>query len=155
MLDANLRPTQRMAVIGAINPQSSAAEVDSGWLPATAFKNYLAILQVGALGANATVDANVMQAQDNAGTGAKAIVPAGGNGGTKSVVQLTAAGNNGNGQCLINLQRDELDFANGFLFIRFQITPAVAASLISGIVLGMDNDYDPPAQAASVEQTIQ
>jgi hypothetical protein len=43
---------------------------------------------------------------------------------------------------LINLKQEDLDFSNGFNFFRLTITPATAASLIDGVVLGLDPRYD-------------
>lgn len=147
MMDVNLKPSQRMAVVGAVNPQSASTAQDTGWFPIAAYANYLGILQVGALGSSATVDCKFQQAQDSSGTGAKDVTG-------KAVTQLTKAGSNDNGQCLINVKCDDFDFVNGFGYAKMIITPGTAASLIAGLVLGMDNNYDPPTQATSVEQTV-
>ncbi len=147
MLDRNLHPTQRLALLAAVNPQSASTAQVSGWIDASKFDNFLALVAVGALGSGATVDAKIQQAQDSSGTAAKDVAG-------KAVTQLTKTGSNDNGQCLINLKQDELDFANGYGFIQLSVTPGVAASLIFAALFGFDARYEPPSQAASVEQTI-
>jgi hypothetical protein len=84
---SSLKPSQRMAVIGAVNPQSATTVQVTGWLSAKNFLNFLAIINVGALGASATVDAKVQQATDGSGTGAKDITG-------KAITQLTKASTN-------------------------------------------------------------
>jgi len=46
----------------------------------------------------------------------------------------------------INLRPEELDIANGFLWFRLSITPATAASLLVGQVLGVDPKQRPVSQ---------
>jgi hypothetical protein len=129
-----LKPSQRVALVGAIDPQSANAVKTSGWIDATKFFNYLAIVSVGALGASATVDAKLEQATASDGTGAKDVTG-------RAITQLTKAGTDDSKQAEINLKQEDLDFANGFKFFRLSITPATAASLISGTVLGLDPRY--------------
>ncbi|HET6969970.1 MAG TPA: hypothetical protein VFH92_02495 [Phenylobacterium sp.] len=130
----NLSPSQRAGIVGVIDPQSASTAKSTGWIDATTFHSYLATLQVGALGASATVDAKLQQATDNTGTGVKDVTG-------KSITQLTKAGTDDNKQVEINLRQEELDFNNGFKFFRLTITPATAASLISAIVQGFDTRY--------------
>lgn len=129
-----LKSSQRVGVVGVINPQSSAAVQASGWIDATAFHNFLAVIKVGALGAAATVDAKIRQATSNAGAGAKDVA------GT-SITQLTKVNTDDNKQVLINLKQEDLDFNNGFKFFQLSVTPATAACLIDGTVFGFDPRY--------------
>ncbi|CAL77407.1 hypothetical protein BRADO3630 [Bradyrhizobium sp. ORS 278] len=126
-----LLPSQRVAIVGAIPPQSAAAVQTSGWIDATTFHNYLSMVQLGAIGAAATVDAKLQQATDNTGTGAKDVTG-------KAIVQFTKANTDDNKQAVINLKQEDLDFNNGFKWFRLSITPAVAATLIAGTVFGVD-----------------
>lgn len=144
-----LNPSQRVALVGAIDPQSANAVKTSAWIDATKFFNYLAIVSVGALGASATVDAKLEQATASDGTGAK-DVPA------HAITQLTKAGNKDSKQVEINLKQEDLDFDRGFKFFRLSVTPAVAASLISGTVLGLDPRYGvaSDSDAASVDEIV-
>lgn len=134
MTDVNLKPSQRVSIVGAVDPQSSSTAKSSGWIDASNFHNYMAVIAIGAFGASGTVDAKLEQATDNSGTGAKDVTG-------KSITQLTDAGSDDNKQVLINLKQEELDFANDFQFFRLTITPATAATLIYGEVLGFDPRY--------------
>lgn len=144
-----LKPSQRVALVGAIDPQSANAVKTSGWIDATKFFNYLAIVSVGALGASATVDAKLEQATASDGTGAKDVTG-------RAITQLTKAGTDDSKQAEINLKQEDLDFANGFKFFRLSITPATAASLISGTVLGLDPRYGvaSDSDAATVDEIV-
>lgn len=130
-----LKPSQRVSVVDVINPQSATAVQTSGWIDATKFHNYMAVLLVGAIGASATVDAKIEQATSNAGAGAKDVAG-------RAITQLTKAGTDDNKQVLINLKQEDLDFNGGFKFFRVSMTPATAACLISAAVLGFDPRYD-------------
>ena len=145
----SLKPTQRAAIVGVINPQSATTVQSTGWVDASKFQNYLATVGVGAISASGTVDAKLQQATDSSGTGAKDITG-------KAITQLTQAGTNSNSQAQINLRQDELDIANGFCFVRLGITPAAAAALIYGQIEGVDPRYGPAdlAAATSVVQIV-
>ncbi len=133
-MDTSLKPSQRAAIVGVVNPQSASSVQTSGWIDATKFHKFMALILAGALGASATVDAKLEQATASDGTGAKDVTG-------KSITQLTKAGTDDNKQVVINLKQEDLDFANGFKFFRLSITPATAACLISGVVLGLDPRY--------------
>ena len=145
----SLKPTQRAAILGVINPQSATVAQSSGWVDASLFQNYLATILVGAISATGTVDAKLQQATDSGGTGAKDITG-------KSITQLTQAGANSNSQAQINLRQDELDIANNFNFVKLVITPATAAAIIAGEIEGFDPRYGPAdkAAAATVVQIV-
>lgn len=149
MSDINLKPSQRVSVVGKINPQSASSVQATGWLDATAFHNFMALISVGALGASATVDAKIQQATDNTGTSAKDVSG-------KSITQLTKAGSDDNKQVLINLKQEDLDIGNGFKFFQLSITPATAACLIGGTVLGFDPRYGAATDndASSVDEVV-
>ena len=144
-----LKPSQRVALVGAIDPQSANAAKTSGWIDATKYLNYMATISVGALGASATVDAKLEQATDGSGAGAKDVTG-------RSITQLTKAGADDNKQVEINLKQEDLDFNNGFKFFRLSVTPAVAASLIAGFVQGFDPRYGvaSDSDAASVDEIV-
>lgn len=148
-MDTNLKPSQRAAIVGAIDPQSASTAKSTGWIHAVDFFAFLALISVGALGTSATVDAKLEQATDNAGAGAKDVTG-------RSITQLTKAGTDDNKQVEINLKQTDLDFANGFEFFRLTITPAVAASLIGGVVLGFDPRYGAASDtdAATVDEIV-
>ncbi|MHB8283912.1 MAG: hypothetical protein ACYDD1_04475 [Caulobacteraceae bacterium] len=146
----SLKPSQRVAVAAAIDPQSANAVVYSPWVSAANFHKVMAVVQAGALGAAATVDAKFQQAQDGAGTGVKDVT-------TTVMTTLTKTGtDNSSTQSMINCKMSELDINNGFCFVRLAVTPAVAASLIAALVLGVDQHqgFASDSNAASVLQVM-
>jgi len=143
----NIKPSDKIAVGAVLDPVSqAAATVTTGWVSMQVAENLLAILQVGAFGASATVDAKLQQASDSTGTGAKDITG-------KAITQMVAAGGN-NKQIMINVRSEELDVTNAFCFVRLSVTVGTAATLISALLLQLDGRYQPIAQPASVTQTI-
>ncbi len=146
----NLKPSQRVAVLGKLDPVSqSAATVTTGWISAVNFFKFLALLEVGALGASATVDAKLQQATDGSGTGAKDIA------GT-TITQLTKAGSDDNKIVQINLDQNQLDVANNFTHFRLSVTVGTAACLIAAQVLGFDPRYAPASDydIAAVDENV-
>jgi hypothetical protein len=130
----SVKPSQRVGIVGVISPVSQGAgSVSSGWIDATTFHNYMALLKTGVLGAAATVDAKIQQATDNAGAGAKDVAG-------KAITQLVKATNDNN-QVTIDLKQEDLDFNNGFKFFRLTVTVGTAASLVDATVLGFDPRY--------------
>ncbi|MDA8258302.1 MAG: hypothetical protein M0Z99_22185 [Betaproteobacteria bacterium] len=133
----NQKLSETLAVLATINPSSQAAGTAySGWISMAEFDRILALVQVGVFGASATVDANIQQAQDAAGTGAKAI------GTGKAIAQMLAAGGN-NVQALIDVRSTELDVANGFGFVQLEILVGTAATETAGVILGGDARFAP------------
>lgn len=151
MPDINLKPSHRVGVVGAINPQSATTVQTSAWIDATTFHNYLALIALGAITATGLVNAKLQQATDNAGTGAKDVTG-------KAIAQMSAAAPNSNQQALINLKQEDLDIANGFKFFQLSITPSVAAALIEATIVGLDPRYgfgsDAANAAASQQQVV-
>ena len=144
---ASLKPSQRIALAGVINPQSATTVQTTGWVDASQYENLLAVINVGTISSTGTVDAKLQQASDSSGTGAKNITGA-------AITQLTQAGGSSNKQALINLKADQLDANNGFTFVQLSITPATAAALIAGELWGHDPKLTPSAQPAAVVQTV-
>ena len=145
----NCKIAEALAVLGAINPSSQAAgSLTTGWISLANAERIQGLIQVGTFGASATVDANIQQAQDGTGTGAKAITG-------KSITQLVAAGGN-NVQATIDLRAEELDAANGFGFVELTITVGTAATETAGLLLASGTRFQPASQfnAASVVQQV-
>jgi hypothetical protein len=146
----NAKASERVAVLDVIDPVSQAAgTVTTGWLSVGQFEHVLAMLQVGALGASATVDAKLQQAQKSDGTGSKDVAG-------KAITQLTKAGADDNKQVLIDLAAEDLDVEGGFSYVRLSVTVAVAACLVSASVLGFDARYFPAytSNANSVDEIV-
>jgi hypothetical protein len=137
----NALPTEQIAPLASIDPVSTAVTVVSGWVSVKNFHSYLALIDVGAFGAGATVDAKLQQAQDNAGTGAKNLTN-GTTGTIKQITQLVAAGGP-NRMALICARISDLDQVNNFNFIQLSITVGVAASLVAGYLFGTVPRFEP------------
>lgn len=127
-----LRPSDRAAVVGVIDPDAYTANTyTTGWIAMADFERIMAIVMAGDLGTSATVDAKIEQATDGSGTGAKDVSG-------KAITQLTQAGTDSNKQAIINMRAEELDVANGFTHVRLSMTVATATSDAGAIVLGFD-----------------
>lgn len=137
-MNGNILPSQRAAVVGVIDPDANVAgAVSTVWINMADFHNLMAIIKAGDLGALATLDAKLEQAQDAAGTGVKDIVG-------KAITQLTQAGvNDSNNQAIINLRDDELDINGAFTHARLTMTVGTATSDTDGTVLGLLPRYGP------------
>lgn len=150
MFPMNVKASEQVALLAAINPASQAAgSATSGWVLASEFQKFLALVQVGVFGASATVDANIQQATSSGGAGAKAI------GSGRAITQLLAAGGN-NVQAEINLDAQELDVNNGFEYVQLTITVGTAATVIAGAVFGFNPRLAPSSDFnnASVVQIV-
>jgi len=146
----NILPSDRLAIVAAINPVSQAAgAVSTGWISMQNWRSVMAIVQAGVLGAAATLDAKLEQATSAAGAGAKDIAG-------KAVTQLTQAGTDSNKQAIINLRQVELDFAGGYSHVRLTLTVGTQASLVSAVLLGLDARYNPASDsdAATVDEIV-
>lgn len=146
----NNRPSERAAVVGVIDPDANAAgTVTTGWVDASKFNKFLAIVMAGDLGSSATIDAKIEQASDSSGTGAKDLAG-------KSITQLTKAGTDDNKQALINFNTSDLDINNGFTHVRLSFTTGTATSDGGAVLLGFDPRYGPASDhdAASVDEII-
>lgn len=144
----NVRPSDRAVLVAKLDPVSqAAATVTTGWVSMATFARILAVLQVGVLGASATVDAKMQQATDSGGTGVKDITG-------RAITQLTKAGTDDNKQVLINVKDTDLDVANAFTHVRLSVTVATAASLISAALFGFDARYAPADDATTVDEVI-
>lgn len=149
-MNSNLLPSQRAAVVGVIDPDANAAgAVSTAWIDMKNWGAIQAIVMAGVLGASATLDAKLEQAQDNAGTGAKDITG-------KAITQLTKAGGDDDKQAIINCFADELDVTNQFTHVRLTMTVAAATSDSGAVVLGHDPRYGPASNndLASVVEIV-
>lgn len=150
MGNPNLLPTDKTAVVAAIDPDAYAAgTVTTGWIAMSAWDSIMAIVMAGDLGASATLDAKIEQATDGSGTGAKDVTG-------KAITQLTQAGTDSNKQAIINLYADELDIANSFTHARLSMTVATATSDAGAVVLGLVPRYGPASDsdASTVDEIV-
>lgn len=148
-MDANVKFYEQVAILATLNPASVAAStVVTSWVPVANHHILAALLQTGVLGASATVDAKLRQAQDSSGTGAKDITG-------KSVTQLVKASNDNN-QVTIECRSDDLDQANAFTHVALSVTVGTAASLISAALMSLNPRFRPASalNQAGVVQTV-
>lgn len=132
---SNLNPSARTSVVGVIDPDAYAAGTyTTGWIDMQDWFSLLAIISVGDFVATGVLNAKFQQASDGSGTGAKDITGA-------AVTALTQAGTDDNKQALINLNTGDLDFNNGFRFVRLSATLTVAGADLSALVIGLDRRY--------------
>lgn len=142
------KATERIAVLGAVNPQSGAAGTyDTPGVDMKLFDRALFTILAGALGASATVDAKLQGSADNSTfadiTG-------------KTITQMTKAGTDDNKQAQIEISSSELLKAGAtYRYVRCRVTTAVAASLIAVLAQGFDCAYHPASlqNAATVKST--
>ena len=142
----NLKLSDRTAILGTIDPASTAAgTVLTAWVPVAKFHSFAAILLTGALGASATVDAKLRQATDSSGTGAKDITG-------KSITQLVKASHD-NKQAVIECKADDLDTAGGFTHVALSVTVGTAASLLAAVLLGHNARFQPASDFDDADVT--
>lgn len=142
--------SEMAAIGGVIDPDVTVAStVVSGWMSMAAFEMAMAIIMAGTMGAGATIDAKLEQAQDSSGTGAKDVTGS-------DITQLTQAGTDSDKQVIINCRAEKLDVANEFDHVRLSITVATATSDISGILLGMNAALEPASDndASTVDEIV-
>lgn len=145
----NKLASETIALVGTIDPVSQGAgSVSTGWVDMALFDQILAAVTSGVLGAAATLDAKLEQAQDSGGTGAKDITG-------KAITQFVKASND-NDQAIINCRAEELDVAGGFSFVRLTLTVGAAASLVHGAIWGVGPRYGPASDSdlASVQEIV-
>jgi len=97
-------------------------------------------INVGEMQTGATLDAGLQQAQDNVGTGVKAIA-------AKTITQLTQAGGDSDSIVCIELQTEELDVDGGFDFIRYYLTVGVDAVECAATLFGCESRFMPVSVA--------
>ena len=143
----NAKGSELLSILATIDPVSQGAgSVTSGWVNVANFHSFLAVVQTGVMGASATLDAKIQQAQDNSGTGVKDVTG-------KAITQIVKATGD-NKQAFINLRPEDVDNINGFGFVRVSLTVGVAASIVSGQLIGLNPRYataDAYNQAAVVQ----
>lgn len=145
-----LRASDEFAPLACIDPDAYAAgAVTTGWISASLFHRFMAVIMAGDLGTSATLDAKIEQASDSSGTGAKDLTGA-------AITQLTEAGGDSNKQAIINFRADELDLAGGFSHVRLSMTVATATSDAAAMLFGTTARYEPASQndAASVAEIV-
>lgn len=148
-MGVNLRPSDRAAVVGVIDPDAQGTgTVTTGWVSIAQFGSLMAVIMAGTLGTSATLDAKLEQATSSAGAGAKDVTG-------KAITQLVKASNDDD-QAVINCGQQDLDVDNGFAFVRLSMTVGTATSDVAGLLLGLDPAYGPASDndAATVQEIV-
>lgn len=146
----NIKPSDRAAIVGVIDPDAYAAStVTTGWVDVSGWQQLMAIVAVGDMVATSTVDAKIEQATSAAGAGAKDVSGL-------AITQLTQAGSDDNKQAIINVKQTDLDFNNDFQFVRLSVTIGTAGSDLAGLLLGFDPRYNTAADndASTVDEIV-
>lgn len=145
----SIKFSDRNGILAVVDPASVAAgTVLTAWVPVAKWHVIAALLVTGVLGASATVDAKLRQAQDASGTGAKDIAG-------KSITQIVKATGDSK-QAVIECKADDLDTAGGFTHVALSVTVGTAASLLTAVLIGANARYLPASDfdAASVVQVV-
>ena len=133
-MNSNVPMTTRNPLVVAIAPSNQAAGAQStGWISVADYFNFMALVNVGALGASGTVDAKIEQAQDSSSTGAKDVAG-------KAITQIVAS----NKTAAIDINQNDIDVTNGFTHIRLTITVGTAACDTAATVIGAYARYEKP-----------
>ena len=122
--------------LSPIRPASrNHVEANTGWQSMRDYHKAAFIVDVGAIGAAGTVDAQIKQATDTLGTGVKAITGK----------AITALGDtDDNSTCVIELDASELDVDNGFDCILGSISHGGhVAILSSGLLIRYQPRFKP------------
>ena len=124
----------------------AAAAYPTGYVSMANHQRAGYILLTGVMTQGSTVDLQLWQATDAAGTGAKVIVG-------KAITQLTQAGGDGGDACIIELRTEELDVDGGFSFVAGILTVAGAATLCALLPLFGCSNF-PPVPVANWTEVI-
>jgi hypothetical protein len=129
----NLLASEQVSILDLIGPVIINGATSTGaWID---MKNNDKVLVLIAAGINTTsVDAKIEQATDGSGTGVKDVTG-------KAITQLTAADE----QVEINVDKQDLDIANDFNYIRISVT-TVAAATVYAQMQGFCSNIQPASQ---------
>lgn len=142
------KPSERAAIVATIDPASLTANTYvSDWVDASKFDNLMAVILLGAITANGTFNAKLVQSAASDGANPADITG-------KAVTELTKAGSDDNKQVIINLRGDEL--AEGYRYVALSVTTATAATIAGAAILGFNPNYGPASDydLASVDEIV-
>lgn len=141
-MHANSKISEGIALLGSVDPVSTGpGTVTTGWVLVANFQSFVAIVSTGILGASATVDAKIQQAQDGLGTNAKDVTG-------KALTQIVKASGDAK-QALIDFRALDLDTNNGFGYVRISLTVGTAASLVAAYLFGGNARFEPVKDATA------
>lgn len=131
-----LLASDRVALLATIDPDAlTATAFSSDWVDIQDYNSLMAVVYLGTLGVNATVNAKLEQDDVGDASNTKDITG-------KAITELTQAGTDASdNQAIINVREDELDVAGGFRYVRLTITIGVATSDGGGAIYGINPTY--------------
>lgn len=146
-MNTNVKVQEQIAVLATLDPAAVAAgTVVTGFVPVSGFNSFLALIQTGALGTAATVDAKLRQAKDSSGGSAKDITG-------KAITQIVKATGD-NVQAMIECRDTDLDSTNGFNYVALSVTVGTATSTLGAALIG-GNAKQLPASASNQAAVVQ
>lgn len=152
-MNSNQKLGEQIAILASVDASSQAVgTVTSTWVPVALFNRFAALLDIGSSGAAGTTALAVLQAQDNAGTGSKALTNT-----ITGVAVATSAPIAGNSkQAIVDFLPDWVDSNNGYGYVAVTVTVAVNAVLTSALLVGHAPRYGSAAafNQAGVAQVI-
>ncbi len=146
----NKTPSERVAVVGAIDPDVHTADTYyTGYIPMKNFRRFMAVVMAGTLGTNATVNAKLIAYTSAAGAGALDVPGA-------AITQLTEAGTDSDKQAVINFDTSILAGSTLYTHFRLSLTLGTATSDLGAIVFGLDPLYAPASDndATTVDEIV-
>lgn len=149
MTAPNSLPSERVAVVGVIDPDAYTANTYvTAFAPVAKFRRFQAIIMAGTLGTNATVNAKLRRATDASGTSAEDITGA-------AITELTEAGTDSDKQVIINYDTQGEE-GNAKDFIGLSVTIGTATSDLGAILLGFDPFHQPASDddLSSVDEIV-
>lgn len=149
MSNANVNPSDDVALLDAIDPDAYAAGTETtAWISIKEVYRVMATIFCGTIVATGLVDAKLQQALDSSGTGVKDITG-------KAITQVLAA-TGSDEQYIINLLAEELDIDNDFNHVRLSVTMTTAGADLSAVLQGLTMRHGPATKqnAATVTEII-
>ena len=125
-----------MELVAVIHSDNHLGRYYTDWIDMMNRHKLFAIMTVGDMGQAATVDLELQEAIDAAGTGAQAIA-------AKAITQLTQAGGDGDDAVCIDLRAEEMTAANRYRFVRARLDVLQAATH-AALFLFVTYDSYPP-----------
>ncbi len=130
MNPATMKAYEGWAVVGTVDPDALTATAHlSDAIDMSKYDEILAVVLVGDLGTNATVDAKLTQATTSGGT-YKDVTG-------KAITQLTKASpDDSDKQALISCRGEDLDMDSDYRYVKLSVTVGTATSDGGAVVLG-------------------
>ena len=138
MSDYTSRISERMYVLDGYHADSLGVGTTNGtWVLMENYHRAWLYVDVGDMSAGASFDVKLQEATDNIGTGVQDITG-------KAITQLLQASGHGDDWLCIELQTEEMDAANNYDWLRYQVYVGGAAVECSVSLFGADTRYSPP-----------